>query len=446
MPQFFIILFKINLVLALFAIAYYGILRRLTFYSLNRLFLVFGILFSTVYPFIDLTDLFHRNQNPGIAAFVPAINERVKEWSPLEFIARNEQLISTLFYAGVVIMTIRLVFQFLSLYRLHKKSSRGVVDEMSVRILEEEVSPFSFWQTIYINPSLHQQKDLHSILEHEHVHIKQWHTLDILLAELSVVFYWFNPGVWLMRKAVKENLEFITDEKVLRKGVDKKAYQYSLLEVGNLASTTALASSFNISDLKKRIVMMNAKRSSKLTLGRYAMVLPVLLLLTLAFTVSKREVVKYLEPVLPQVLQSPGTEKVMLNEQAPVKRNVTGSQAKRRNSQDLAITNEGSGTAGIKPARMLTGVAVQAVRIEGGDVTVGNNSRYNSINPGDAINKLLTPASGKEIKEVTVVGHSRRSSDTARTITISPATKTVEGFRVVQGYPTSQRGAANKEQ
>ena len=86
MPDFFIILFKINLVLVLFAAAYYLILRRLTFYVLNRVFLVFGILFSTLYPFIDLTDFFHQ-QNQQLVAFVPEFNQKVATMLPLSFIS-----------------------------------------------------------------------------------------------------------------------------------------------------------------------------------------------------------------------------------------------------------------------------------------------------------------------------------------------------------------------
>ncbi|MDQ7948877.1 MAG: M56 family metallopeptidase [Pedobacter sp.] len=303
MPHLFILLLKINLVLVLFAAAYYLILRRLTFYTINRAFLVFGILFSSVYPFINLTDFFHRQKqiNQKMVAFVPQLNQKVNELVPANFITSNWGIISILFYLGVVLMAFRLLVQFFSLYQMHRKSAPGAIADYKVRILSEPVSPFSFWQTVYINPSLHQEKELQTILAHEQVHVRQWHSLDIILAELSVVFYWFNPGVWLMKKAVKENLEFITDQKILNKGIDRKAYQYSLLDVGNLNAAVAIVNNFNLSDLKKRIKMMNVKRSSRLTLSRYLLITPVLLVSTLAFTVSKKDIKKHLMP-LRQVL------------------------------------------------------------------------------------------------------------------------------------------------
>lgn len=295
MPIFFLVLLKINLVLILFSASYYLLLRRLTFYSLNRIFLIFGITFSSAYPFINLTHLF-ANQSP-VPAFIPLFNQNVKQFIQQDSVSMFWQLITLLFYAGVLLMALRLLIQFISLRRMHQKSVPSRLQNFAVRILNEEVSPFSFWQTIYINPALHQAQDLKNILEHEKVHVEEWHTLDIILAEICVVFYWFNPGVWLMKRAVRENIEFITDAKILKKGINKKAYQYSLLDVGNLKPSVAIVNNFSLSDLRKRIMMMNTKQSSKVNLSRYLLILPVLLCITLAFTIDKKDVQKTMMPL-----------------------------------------------------------------------------------------------------------------------------------------------------
>ncbi len=269
---------------------------------LNRCFLVLGIVFSTAYPFIDLTEFFHGQEiNNNVVTYLPQLNQKASELVPTGFLINNWPILSALFYLGVLLMTIRLAIQFISLYKIHRKSEPGTVANYDVRLLNDSVGPFSFWQTVYVNPALHSDKELDTILAHEMVHVKQWHSLDIILAELSVVFYWFNPGVWLMKKAVKENLEFITDQNILKKGMDRKVYQYSLLGVGQLTPSTAIVNNFNLSDLKKRIQMMNAKRSSKLTLSRYLFALPVLLMTTLAFTISKKELKQHL-PILSKMV------------------------------------------------------------------------------------------------------------------------------------------------
>lgn len=332
MPELILILFKINLVLLLFAAVYYVVLRRLTFYTVNRLFLAIGIIFSSIYPFINLTDFFYSQEqiNPRIVSMMPSIdvNQLVRSTAIIEY----WQIVMIVFYLGVAFMAIRLFAQFVSLFRVHQRSRPGAVRNLNVRILEDRVSPFSFWQTVYINPTIHSSSELDTILAHEQVHVKEWHTLDIILAEVSVVFYWFNPGVWLMKRAIKENIEFITDARIVNKGVDKKAYQYSLLGVGNFQASVGLVNNFNLSDLKKRIKMMNAKRSSPKKLVIYAFVLPVLLATTLAFTIEKKEITKHLMPFTmaikkAELFTNPTPKKEIITARAKVKR--TANLAKR---------------------------------------------------------------------------------------------------------------------
>jgi len=184
------------------------------------------------------------------------------------------------------------MLQLLSLYRLYRDSKPGQVHNYPVRLVNGDVSPFSFWRSIYVNPEKLSGHDLEKVLEHEHIHVSQWHTLDILLAELSTVFYWFNPGIWLMKKAVRENIEFITDRRILQKGADSKQYQYSLLTVSMAGTSNTLVNNFNISTIKKRIIMMNAKRSSRISLGRYLFVAPAVVILLLVFSISKAQGLK----------------------------------------------------------------------------------------------------------------------------------------------------------
>jgi hypothetical protein len=95
-----------------------------------------------------------------------------------------------------------------------------------------------------------------------------------------------------MKKAIRENIEFITDRKILNKGIDTKQYQYSLVNVSFSAAPQGIVNHFNISTIKKRIIMMNAKRSSKLNLTRYAFLVPAVVALLLIFSVSKAALIK----------------------------------------------------------------------------------------------------------------------------------------------------------
>src|SRR5690606_11635510 len=121
------------------------------------------------------------------------------------------------------------------------------------------------------------------------IHVKGLHTVDILWFEMLLIGCWYNPFVWLMRKAVRQNLEFLTDQQVLDKGMDRQTYQYSLLHVTQQGVVVGVSNHFNFKSLKKRIMMMNKRRSSKLELSKYAFWLPILIVAGASFTVSKAE-------------------------------------------------------------------------------------------------------------------------------------------------------------
>jgi bla regulator protein BlaR1 len=289
MPALFMYLIKVNVALLIFCLGYYAVLRHLTFYTLNRIYLVTAIIFSTLYPKVDLTAFLNRHEQIQVV---------VINWQePVKAIAQSAWhdqwfWLQLVFWAGVIVFSIRLLTQLLSLYRLHQQSEPAQIRHYMIRVIHGNVNPFSFWRNIYINPANHPTNELDAILEHEQIHVNEWHTLDILLGEISAIFYWFNPGIWLMKKAIRENIEFITDRKILQKGVDSKSYQYSLINVNFGAQNNAIVNHFNISTIKKRIIMMNAKRSSSVNITRYLFLIPVVMVLLLVFSVSKAELSK----------------------------------------------------------------------------------------------------------------------------------------------------------
>jgi bla regulator protein BlaR1 len=294
MPALFVFLFKVNIALLLFCAGYYLVLRHLTFYTLNRAYLMVAIVFATLYPKIDLSDFAMRHETIAKPVQTVVLNWQAPAEKLIKPLTQPNywQWATVIFWAGAVFLAFRLLMQLFSLFQLYRRSQPARIHDHDVRLIEGEAAPFSFWRSIYVNPANHTPADLQAILLHEQVHVNGWHTIDILLAELSSIFYWFNPGIWLMKKAVRENIEFITDRKILNKGFDTKTYQYSLVNVSFNATTPGIVNHFNISTIKKRIIMMNAKRSSRFKLTRYAFVVPAVVALLLVFTLSKAEIAK----------------------------------------------------------------------------------------------------------------------------------------------------------
>ncbi|RAJ87648.1 TonB-dependent SusC/RagA subfamily outer membrane receptor [Chitinophaga dinghuensis] len=264
-PELLMYLLKANVALILCFLAYRVGLRRLTFYTLNRVFLLTGIVVAAIFPLIDINPFVEKHdQITQVLVYMP-------DWQRLRQSPQFNywNVLVYAFWIGVTVMTIRLLVQLLSMWRIHKTAVDGQIEGQQVKVLASSVNPFSFFRNIYINPKLHQPEELQDILRHEQVHVRQWHSLDVLLGEINNIFYWFNPGAWLMKSAIRENLEFITDRYLLRQGVDKKNYQYNLLKISGIPYATAIANNFNFSHLKNRIMMMNKKKSSTIQVVRY---------------------------------------------------------------------------------------------------------------------------------------------------------------------------------
>ncbi len=323
MPELFIYLIKVNAALGLFFLVYYFLLRRLTFYRLNRYYLLFALVFSATYPVLKLETWFmNTSQLPeAVFTFVPDWEQVAapSAWTFWSFAV-------VAFWVMVGLFLLRLALRFYSLWRIHQASVASQWQYFSFRHVLQSIQPFSFWKNIYVHVEGHEEQELTDIFQHELVHVRELHTVDTLLAEGMCILCWMNPAAWLMRIAVRENLEYITDQRVLKSGVDKRAYQFSLLQFGiqsleqagqrslldvgagagigsNLRASqrlsaamevapdpASIANHFNLHHLKNRIRMMNTARSSSFHLGKYFILIPVLVSSAIIFALSRSSV------------------------------------------------------------------------------------------------------------------------------------------------------------
>jgi len=300
MPLLIQYLLKLSVSLVLVWVFYQLILRRLTFYNSNRWYLLLYSLFCFIIPVINLTPVLQQNEwtHNQVVNFVPLVQtyttqvEAVTQcpaplaansWSKWDWLL-------LVIAAGTLFYLCRFVVRYYSLLRMRRQAE--LISDGAIKIYQvnKAIIPFSFGNAVFINRNLHSETELQEIIRHELVHVRQKHTIDVLAAELICLLNWYNPFAWLLRRSIRQNLEFIADNKVLENGVDKKQYQYLLLKViGN--NHFSIAPSFNFSSLKKRIVMMNKLQSAKIHWLRFLFVLPLAAVLLLAFrsTLTQKE-------------------------------------------------------------------------------------------------------------------------------------------------------------
>ena len=258
----------------MFYLAYYFLLRKETFFNSNRWFLLAGLFTSVALPLVVFTKIVWVDPTPTHF-----------DWSkiPMTTPVENEAfeinwylLIGIVYSIGILGFFLKLAFDFYSLSKVLKgKSIQNQADFQFIDV-NENLAPFSYFNSIVYNSSLYSEAELESILEHEKVHSSQNHTIDVLITRFFCVVFWFHPLMWLYKKAILQNLEFIADSEASKKLSDKKAYQLTLLKITTQENCVVLTNHFYQSLIKKRIVMLNKNQSNKRNYWKYALVLPLL--------------------------------------------------------------------------------------------------------------------------------------------------------------------------
>ncbi|NRB58467.1 MAG: hypothetical protein HRU50_00835 [Winogradskyella sp.] len=282
-------LLKSTAVIAVFYLCFYFLLKRETFFNHNRWFLIVGLVVATLFPFlvipihvpIKIVEI--SNTNYIIEEATKSPEMIVPKEAPFNWV----ELIPILYCIGLSLFFIQFLMQFGSLLLLlikHPKNKDGIYTYV---IVNSKVSPFSFFKWIVYNPENYKDEELQLMLMHEKIHVKQWHTIDIVLTQLACVVFWFNPLIWLYRKEVQQNLEYIADYETQNSSNDTKYYQRLLLKTSVGDTNFSLSNNFYNSLIKERIVMLQKSRSNKRNRWKYLLILPVLTGLLLSMNTEK---------------------------------------------------------------------------------------------------------------------------------------------------------------
>jgi len=273
---------KVNIAIALFYLFFRLAFYNDTFWKTRRFYLVFSMLLSFAYPFISLTGWLEK-QEP-----MQKIVVNYRQLQEITVTAGSASILTIwnvllAVYALVsVVLLIKMLVQLVSILRWKMKGEKQLLQGTKIIAIKETITPFSFFNTIFINPSLHNEHDTNQILTHELTHARQVHSVDVLISEMLTIICWINPAAWLLRREVRQNLEFLADNSVLESGFDSKNYQYHLLQLSYQTPEIKLGNKFNVAPLKKRITMMNQQKTNKAGILKYSLIVPLALALVLS--------------------------------------------------------------------------------------------------------------------------------------------------------------------
>lgn len=290
---------KSILCLGVLWMAYYFWLSKEQLFKFNRFYLIAAVIFALTAPLITFETITYIDPIPVVESDfamstiatesnVPLVieTERAFNWSSL--------LLAVYLIIGTL-LTVRFTIGLVKLGKNIKNNPSKKWYNASLILLFKPLVPHTFFNYIFINKTEYEQDQIEKeLLLHEYEHVKQKHSIDILFIELIQLVFWFNPFIYLIKKSIKLNHEFLADQAVLNTNISIDRYQLLLLQIAGLSSPHYLSSSINYSITKKRLKMMSKTKNNAKRWVFTFLLLPLFTVLLYSFSSHKETLVERL--------------------------------------------------------------------------------------------------------------------------------------------------------
>lgn len=269
---------------------YFFFLKNETYFRLNRVFLIGSLIVSAVIPLLHFSAVQTENGTlvPSFMLETITVNANGETSSQSNTDFSGFSILFKIYIAVSITLSLKFILQLIKIVRLISSTKVKKVGNKNYVFTSDELSNFTFLNYIFLKEETKGDSDFDQIIKHETIHAKQWHSLDIIFTEIVLVLQWFNPVIWLYRKALKQTHEYLADEGVLEQGFDSDKYQLLLVEK-QIGVQPGLANNFNKSLTLKRLRMMNKVKSTNLAKLKFLALVPVVALMVIAFACDKTE-------------------------------------------------------------------------------------------------------------------------------------------------------------
>ena len=279
-----------TLCLGVLYVTYELFFKKSTNYHINRFVLLLVPLFSLIVPLLNISIELLPIQNIStertfleilpVSNYVPSDSILVKSTNAIDFL--NLSSVILLIYACITIsLILRFVWYLVMLFYKSFTSEKVNFKGHVLSLIDEDVPPFTFFQSIFVNKKHYSDNKLkQELIIHEIAHKYQWHSLDIILVELLQVLFWFNPFIYLLKQKIKMNHEYLADDFVVRCGISSKAYANYLLNYTFPHKISGFASAFNNhKTIKNRLIMLSKFQEKKPKMYRLLVLIPAIAVL-----------------------------------------------------------------------------------------------------------------------------------------------------------------------
>ncbi|MBL7113502.1 MAG: TonB family protein [Bacteroidales bacterium] len=293
MNEWIMYLVKSGLALWLFYGIYWLFLRKETYFSVNRFVLLGSVVLSFLLPLVPFSDWIQLGEKQDMVSgiFINLETALASSGMPAPayatqpgFLAHWSNWLLLGYMAGMLMLLGRLVWQWVQIIKMRSRSQLSIKDGMKLALVKTEISPFSWFNFIFINHSLPPEEDLMKIVKHEKAHYNKFHYIDLLVIGLAGLIQWFNPVMWFFDRSIREIHEFEADREVLRWNPNVGRYQALLVNQITGLEIFRLANGFSKSLTKKRMIMMTKAKSTMKAQLKVLALLPAMVLISLAFS------------------------------------------------------------------------------------------------------------------------------------------------------------------
>ena len=303
----------------LFLAVYDLFLQKETFFKWNRIYLLATPVLSFIIPLLKF-EIFQKTVPQDYMVYLPEV-----VINPQVYIENNTPFetflgISTfIFYVGIGLFFILFLVRLTKIVKLIQTSKSIKKDKYTLIVLDEKQAAFSFFNYIFINSQLLEKQDL-QIIQHELIHCKQKHTLDLLYFEFLKIVLWFNPLVYVYQKRITLLHEYISDAEVVKE-TDKNSYFNRLLsETFSIENISFINQFFKHSLIKKRIIMITKEKSQKMKQLKYLLIAPLLLtmLMLSSFEDKSKEALEQVPFLINEILNEDALSEIKTKENESV--------------------------------------------------------------------------------------------------------------------------------
>lgn len=362
-------LLKASGIVVILFLFYIIFLKNETFFKSIRGYFLIGLIIAVSIPLIE------------IPVYIETVSNQISQLNYNNLTTYSNVLENTFdwiqfltftYLVGVTIFSLKFLIQLFSLAFLLSKNTLNKKGNYYFIETTKEISPFSFFNIIIYNKEQFTRNELEQIINHEKAHVLQWHSLDTILAHLLVITLWFNPFVWLYKKAVQQNLEFLADSYAIQLSKNQKLYQFTLLKTCGANYCTEITNNFYNSLIKKRIIMIHKSKSNNKSQWKYILLIPIFLAFVMTFNTKivaqEKKLIEVEELIMDLIINKSSSDASLTQEAANFKNetniNLSFKGIKRNSNDeitaikidakgdDLKASFQNSGNESIQPIKI----------------------------------------------------------------------------------------------